>query len=189
MNEEERLRRRRREKERVLHKRLLAGHKRAFLRFYRQTYGRLLRWVEQRVREREDAEEIVHDTYLSFLDSLPLYRRESSLSTFLYSIARHEIADYWRKRYAKKMILTVPFADQVYSERLYSASALGVVIERVLARLSCEQAKILLLKYEEGRSVKEIARELGVSVKAAESRLFRARKAFQLAYAKVASTF
>jgi len=52
----------------------------------------------------------------------------------------------------------------------------------VYQKLRREEVQILRLKYEQGRSVKEIARELNIGVKAAESQLFRARKAFQVAY-------
>ena len=88
---------------------LLEGDKQALREFYGETRPKLLSWVKQRVRRREDAEEIVQDTYMAFLDSLPLFRGKSSLWTFLVSIAKHEVGDYWRKKYAKKAILTVPF--------------------------------------------------------------------------------
>ncbi len=103
----------------------------------------------------------------------------------MVSISKHEVADYWRKRYAKKAILTIPFADQVYIEKLYSSAQTALVIERVFSKMMPHEVKILQLKYEDGMSVKQIARKLGVSVKAAESKLFRARKAFQAAYESV----
>lgn len=153
-----------------------------FRRFYRTTRPRLLAWVLSRVKDEHDAEEVVQDAYLAFIDSLPLYQGKSSLSTFLYSIAKHEVADYWRKKYAKKAILTVPFVDQVYTERLYSADLTAAEIEKVYAQLTAEQRLILVMKYEENKAVSEIAERLKISIKAAESRLFRARNAFKLAF-------
>ena len=57
------------------------------------------------------------------------------------------------------------------------------MIEQVFARMAPGHVRLLRLKYEQGLSLAEIARRLGVSAKAAESRLFRARKAFQVLYA------
>jgi RNA polymerase sigma-70 factor (ECF subfamily) len=164
---------------------LLSGDRRVFRKFYRETRGKLVEYARKRVENGKDAEELVQDTYLNFLDSLPLFRGTSSLETFLFSILRHEIADYWRKRYAKKAIRTVPFVDQVYTERLYSAKRMSRVIEQVFARLKPLEAKLLRLKYEEELSVREMADKLGMSRSAVESRLFRARIAFQLAYGEL----
>lgn len=159
-----------------------AGNKDAFRKFFLDTRKGLFTHVLQRVKNKADAEEIVQDTYLSLLDSMPLFRGKSKLSTFLFSIARHEVADYWRKKYAKKAILTVPFMDQVYTEKLYSSAILNDQIEKVYEKLSKDKVIILRLKYEQGYGVKEIAKLLETSIKATESRLFRARKAFQVVY-------
>ena len=170
-------------KDKELLEKLLVGEKRAFGKFYRLTKKRLENFVMTRVSSKKDAEEIIQDTYLSFLDSLPLFQGRSSLKTFLYSIGRHEVADYWRKIYAKRAIKTVPFVSQVYTEKLYSAAVTAEEIDRVYSKLLPDEVIILRLKYEEEMSVKEIARKLEISVSAAESRLFRARKSFQVAYA------
>lgn len=163
-------------------KRILRGDRREFERFYAATYRSLLAYVELKVESRRDAEEVVHDSYLSLLESLPLFRGKSSLETFLSGIAKHEVADYWRKKYAKKALLTVPFMDQLYTEKLYSAAVLNHEIERIYGALAKDYVVILRLKYEKGMTVGQIAKHLSMSVKAVESKLFRARKAFQAVY-------
>ena len=162
---------------------LKQGDKRALRRFYQEQAPKLLVWIKSRVKSHEDAQELVHDTFLNLIDSLPLFRGNSSLGTFLVSIAKHEVADYWRKRYAKKAILTVPFMDQVYTERLYSAKEMERAVEKVYSNLLPEERVILIMKYEENKSVQEIAKTLKLSLKATESRLFRARKKFKTTYA------
>lgn len=164
---------------------LLQGKRAAFRKFYDATCKTLTCYVASRVGNSHDVDELVQDTYLSFLDSLPLYRGKASLKTFLMSIARHEVADYWRKRYAKKAVQLVPFVDQGYIERVYSKKQLAARVTEAYARLKDEEVQLLIWKYEEGMSVKEMAQRMGVAVKAVESRLFRARKAFQYAYAEL----
>lgn len=168
--------------EKVLYRKLRQGNRQAFEGFYAQTYSGLLRRIHLKVSVLSDAEEIAHDVYLSFLDSLPIFAGKSSLKTFLYAIARHEIADYFRKKYAKKIIMTVPFIDHVYNEKLYTSTILNEEIERIYTRLSNEYVVILRLRYEEELKIERIAKRLRLTLKAAESRLFRARKAFQKAY-------
>lgn len=161
---------------------LRQGDKRALRAFYKEQAPKLLVWMESRVKTPEDAQELVHDTFLSFIDSLPIFHGNSRLTTFLISIAKHEVADYWRKKYAKRAILTVPFMDQVYTERLYSARETERAVEKAYQAILPEERLILIMKYEENKTVAEIAEKLEISIKAAESRLFRARQAFQRAY-------
>ena len=167
--------------EQLIH-RLMVGEAGALREFYREQAPRLLKWLSSRVKNDEDAQELVHDTFLHLIDSLPVFRSRSSLTTYLYGIAKHEVADYWRKKYAKKAILTVPLVDQIYTERVYSAKKTAARVEQAYRQLLPQERWMLVWKYEEARSVAEIARRLGISLKAAESRLFRARLAFQKAY-------
>lgn len=168
--------------ERGLVGRILRGEKLAFERFYQQHKLVLEKYIESRIGNNSDAEEIAQDTFLSFLDSLPLYSFRSNLKTFLYSICKHEIADYFRRKYAKRALRVMPIVGEFVDERLYSTGELSQQIEMVYRRLLPEYTLILRMKYEEGLSVQAIARKLKLSVKAAESKLFRARKAFQVAY-------
>lgn len=166
---------------------LLSGNKTVLKRFYLEYSPRLARFVRLKVSNKQDAEEIVQDTFVSLLEALPAFGYRSSLWTFMISIAKHEVLDYYRKKYAKKAIKYVPFVDHFYSEPLYSASETREVFEQALHKLKEEERNLLLWKYEEKLSVEEIAEKLGVKIKAAESRLFRARQAFKVAYAEVVS--
>lgn len=159
-------------------KKLLAGDKKALRQWYNRYYPRLLAHISAKVKTKEDAEELTQDVFLSSLDALPLFGFRSSLYTFMVSIARHEIADYFRKFYAKKAIKYVPFVDQVYTEPLYSAEETRELFIAALAKLSPKEQQLIEWKYEQNLSVEEIARKLDVGIKAAESRLFRARSSF-----------
>ena len=168
------------EKEMV--RKILMGDRGAFEEFYRQNHEELKRFIGSRVGDMRDADELTQDSFLSLLDSLQLFSFKSSLKTFLYSIARHEIADHWRRKYAKRVLKLVPIVGEYVAKEIYSAQELSGKIETTYKKLLPEYMVILRWKYEEGMSIKGIAQKLNMSVKAAESRLFRARKAFQLAY-------
>lgn len=168
--------------EKELVKRILRGESKAFEEFYRQNQAGLRRWVGSKVGDSRDAEELTQDAFLSLLDSLPLFSFKSSLKTWLYSIARHEIADHFRRKYAKRVLKLVPIVGEYVAREVYSTQEIAERIERAYRQLVPEYAVMLRLKYEEGWSIKRIAERLKVSMKAAESKLFRARRAFQLAY-------
>lgn len=59
--------------------------------------GRLLSFARRMLAQRGDAEDLVQDTFLGLLRSLPGYDRERSLETYLFAILRHKLADHVRR--------------------------------------------------------------------------------------------
>lgn len=56
--------------------------------------GRLLAFARRRLAQPGDAEDLVQESFLGLLRSLPTYDRGRSLETYLFAILRHKIADY-----------------------------------------------------------------------------------------------
>ena len=164
---------------------LLAGDKKILHHFYHQASKKLRTYFLFHTADPQDCDELIQDTFLHFLDALPLFHYQSSLMTFITSIAQHEVADYWRKKYAKRLIHTIPILKNIIapiqtSER--TALKFHQALETTYQRLKPQQSALLRMKYEDALSVKEIAAKLGWSTKAVECQLYRARKAFQLVY-------
>lgn len=160
--------------------RLKAGEKAAVREWYHAYSGKLHRWVVKKVRTEADAEELVQDIFMSCLKHLPLFRGESAIWTWMVRIAQHEVADYYRRYYAKKTLKCLPLVEQWLEQVEYRAD-LKHELKDALAQLSREYQELLLMKYVDRRRVKDIAAELGRTVKAVESDLFRARQALAMA--------
>lgn len=60
--------------------------------------GRLQAFVESRLRNRATAEDVVQETFLGFLISLPNYDDTTPLESFLFSIAAHKLTDVLRRQ-------------------------------------------------------------------------------------------
>lgn len=174
--------------EKKLVREILRGDEGAIKIFYEKYSPYLFAFIVTKVGKREDVEEILQDTCLSILDSLPLFNFRCSLLTWAKKIALHEVADFYRKRKIKTVVFShLPFLENLVSnalgpELVYQEKEVKNEIERVFARLSEGYGKILRLKYIEGLSMAEIARVLNISFKSVESRLFRARVAFKTAW-------
>lgn len=59
--------------------------------------GRLLAFVESRLRNRAASEDVVQEAFLGFLISLPNYDESTSLETWLFSITAHKLTDALRR--------------------------------------------------------------------------------------------
>src|SRR5947208_15067784 len=69
--------------------------------------GRLLAFVESRLENRSAAEDIVQETFIGFLTSLPNYDESRALESYLFSIAAHKLTDHLRREGRRP---TVPLA-------------------------------------------------------------------------------
>lgn len=59
--------------------------------------GRLLGYVEQRLRQRAASEDIVQETFVGFLLSLPNFDGDRPLESYLFTIAAHKLTDHLRR--------------------------------------------------------------------------------------------
>ena len=59
--------------------------------------GRLLAFVQSRLRRRAASEDVVQETFIGFLTSLPNYDTRRPLESWLFSIAAHKLTDYLRR--------------------------------------------------------------------------------------------
>lgn len=59
--------------------------------------GRLLAFVESRLRNRSTSEDIVQETFVGFLNSLPNYDRRRPLESYLFSICAYKLTDHLRR--------------------------------------------------------------------------------------------
>ncbi len=156
--------------------------------FDKKVVAQLKRFIALKVDDKNVAEELLQETLISGYESLPQFGGRSTFLSWLCGIAKHEIADFYRK----KKIKTILFSRLPFLEKLVD-QALGPEEKAIEAELKGKMARvfkgltegyriILRLKYIEGLSVAQIAQDLGLTMKAVESRLTRARVAFREAW-------
>jgi RNA polymerase sigma-70 factor, ECF subfamily len=159
-----------------------------FVHLYKTYAQRLLSFVKTKIPDVNEAEDIMEDTLVSALDSLPTFAGKSSLFTWVCGIARHEIGDFYRKKKIKQIVFSkLPFLKELVSEALGPELAFQELetkrkIGLTLHALSEGYCQILRLKYVDELSMWQIAEKLHITVKAVESRLTRARLAFVKLY-------
>lgn len=163
---------------------ILAHNKGALAHFYRTYAPKLRRHIAAKVQRPEDVEEILQDTLYGFLEAIRDFGGRSSIQTFLYAICHNKIVDFYRKKKIKHVVFSqMPQLELLVSpllepEAAFDAKQAKQKIRKVLSRMIPDHRQVILLKYLENASVEGIAQKLSISFKSAESKLFRARKAF-----------
>ncbi len=89
--------------------------------------GRLLAFVESRIRNRSTSEDIVQETFIGFLNSLPNYDRRRPLEGYLFSICAYKLTDVLRREGRRPAIaISQTAADSSSSPwQIVSSSARG----------------------------------------------------------------
>src|SRR5260221_3082202 len=73
------------------------GDSRAWDTLIARYEGRLLAFVDRRLHDRAASEDVVQETFVGFLNSLPNYDDGRELQTYLFTIASHKLTDYLRR--------------------------------------------------------------------------------------------
>jgi RNA polymerase sigma-70 factor (ECF subfamily) len=85
------------EAERLLIQQIRQGDSRAWDTLIERYEGRLLAFVQRRLRDRASSDDVVQETFIGFLNSLPNFDEKRELQTYLFTIASHKLTDHLRR--------------------------------------------------------------------------------------------
>ena len=92
----------------LLIRRIRSGDADAWNELIARYEGRLLAFVEKRTRSRAAAEDVVQETFIGFLTSLPNYDARRALEGYLFSIAAHKLTDHLRREGRRPTLPLIP---------------------------------------------------------------------------------
>jgi RNA polymerase sigma-70 factor, ECF subfamily len=189
--------------DRVIARKLLNGDENAFRELFDSFFPRLYRFALIRVNgNRDEAHEMVQQTFCKAFERLDSYRGEASLYGWMCQICRNTITDMGRRRQREFKRTPLLEEDNTIQGVLESLAApaneepeynawradMMRLIQATLDNLPDHYGDVLEWKYVDGLTVKEIAEQLSVGPKAAESLLTRARNAFREAIATLSGS-
>ena len=161
--------------------RWMAGEQRAATLLVDRHAGALARFAAS-VGARGDVEEIVQDTFVRAFASLESFRGESSLRTWLFTIARRLLLDRRRSERRRGEQVQVQDSD-VTTEFDPLDSVVADETERrmreAVERLTPTQKEVFILRVSEGLSYREIADAVGSTEGAARVHYHNAMRAIK----------
>lgn len=144
------------------------GNREAFEEFYRQQLPRLRSYLSVYLGSQTSAEDIAQEAFLHLWkhpDGFDPSR--SGLRTYLFTIARHRAADWWRHN--------SPGSEDKGSQGGPKTET-TVLVGDLLARLDADSRSLLWLREVEGYSYHELAAMFAIPIGTVKSRLFVARQ-------------
>jgi RNA polymerase sigma-70 factor (ECF subfamily) len=157
--------------------------------------GRLLAFVDSRLRDRAASEDVVQETFIGFLTSLPHYDEKRDLEAYLFSIAAHKMTDHLRKQGRRPIdqfgsddhgrpLEEVPgdgrpassiarSGERRNAEERLLTEALGGLVREWLGRGEFDRLRCLELLIVKGWANKDVAAYLGLTEQAVASYKFQ----------------
>ncbi|HPT66043.1 MAG TPA: sigma-70 family RNA polymerase sigma factor [Candidatus Woesebacteria bacterium] len=153
--------------------------------FYKKYYLGIRKFVSQKIDDEGIVDELTNDIMMAAMMCRSNFNGKCNEFSWICSIAKHKIVDYYRKKKIKTILFSVSpsfeeIADKALTpERDALKNELKEEIIKTLKELGKGYKEILRLKYIEGMKISEIAKNLKLTIKAVESKLIRAKKKFR----------
>lgn len=114
------------ESDRLLIQQIRQGDARAWEHLIARYEGRLLAFIQRRLHDRAASEDVVQETFIGFLNSLPNYDETRELQTYLFTIASYKLTDQLR-RAGRHPLHHVDGTSDVLNQKLDSHQAASSV--------------------------------------------------------------
>ncbi len=159
------------------------GDKRAFDEIYERYSSPLLGYFMRMMwRDREKAEDFVHDIFAKIIRKPDAFDTSRNFKTWLYSVANNMCKNEYKRQEVRKNTSTGLDNHYAISDR--SANVMSEVqdaqfrneLEKGLLQLDQKHSEAFKLRHIDGLSIKEIAEVLNISDGTVKSRLFYATK-------------
>ena len=183
--------------ERRLIKRLKARDERAFTEFVEQNQHRVFNLVYRMLGDREEAEDVSQEVFVTVFKSIGSFREESKLSTWLYRVTANHAKNrlkYLARRRADKQqsldetsewdLLDASHRRTEQPDGLVHGKEVERLIQQALITLDEDHRLIIVLRDMEHMSYEEIAEVTSLAAGTVKSRLHRARAALRKAIAR-----
>lgn len=168
------------------------GDEVAFKVLYNKYFPRLYYFIYEFIPIDDIAENIVHDTFITFWEKRHTLRDDLNISSYLYSVAKNNCLSKLRdQRYRKRIFISGSLESKELAQNLKALSAVDTsvivfreleqIIEKTLEGLSPQCKKVFMLSRFEGMKNREIAERLNITTKAVEGNITRSLKIFKSA--------
>ena len=144
-----------------------------FAELYERNFHRVYAFVARRVHDRHDAEDVTAEVFHEALRTLGRFQwRGATFAAWLLRIAANTLADRWRR--AGKNSNAESLEDAESEICAQAAAERHALLYQLVDRLPPDQRLVVLWRFVDQKSIREIACQLGRSEGAVKQLQFRA---------------
>ncbi len=130
---------------------------------YKDYHGKVLGYLRNQVNNTDTAEDIAADVFLKVYEKIDTFDdSKSSLSTWIFTITRNKLTDFYRTRRVMPEVPETFAAPISLEDDVCSESELETLAD-ALESLDTRERDIIVLRYYSGMTLKEIAEKMNIS--------------------------
>lgn len=137
------------EVDKLLIQEIRSGADDAWMRFVDRFSGRLQAFVRKKIRDSATVEDIVQETFIGFINSLPNFDESRPIDSFLFTICRYRIIDHFKKTGRRPAISSLTTTDSQQQIELPDAIRGASTIYRSGERRRAEENALLQILQQE----------------------------------------
>ena len=159
----------------ILVARLKRGDKKAFEQLFHRYVERIYYFSIKYLGDQHEAEETTQEVFVKLWANRDQLKEDLSFKSYLFMVCRNAVIDVFRKRKihqeaCKEMAARIEPLS-LTPDDVYEYNNLVRVLNEFVAALPERRRKIYQLSRERGQSHKDIAVELGISIKTVETQI------------------
>lgn len=140
---------------------------------YKKYFEKVYRTTFYILKNEEIAKDATQETFVKVFKNLHKLKKPSKIESWITTVATRTAIDIYRKNNRRK---DVEFIESRYPSETEETNSSKEELDSYLNNILPEQKQILVMKYMEEMSEKEIAKRLKLKLGTVKSRLFRAKK-------------
>jgi RNA polymerase sigma-70 factor, ECF subfamily len=145
-----------------------------FAELYEIHFGRVYAFIARRVRDRSEIEDLTSEVFHQALAALPRFEwRGAPFAAWLFKIASNTIIDRVKKTAREKAVTNLSADLEVSSAGIEEIEQRATLFELV-EQLPDDQRRVIVLRFAEEKSIREVAQVLSRSEGAVKQLQFRA---------------
>lgn len=139
-------------------------------------YSDILKYCLWHTPNKNAAEDAVQETFLKTLRYLDRYHHRGQFKSFLYKVAANTCIDLYRRKSSQELLFDELPQEVIYDERGFEESLDAQWLVEKVSMLSVELQEIILLRFMQQLTLREIGQILDLPLRTVQSRLRKALK-------------
>lgn len=132
-------------------------------KIYRDFYGKVYGYILSKIQNVQNAEDLTSDVFLKVYEKLDTFdESKASLSTWIYTITRNTLTDFYRTRKVFDEIPENEESEFSLEDEVCNAQTLEMLAE-ALETLDERERDIVILRYYSGKTLRDISEQMNIS--------------------------
>lgn len=132
-------------------------------KLYQDFYQKVLGYINGKVNNYTLAEDLCSDVFLKVYEKIDTFdETKASLSTWIFTITRNRLTDYFRTRHVAGEIPETLAENSSFEDDVCNGEMLETLAD-ALEKLDTRERDIIIFHYYSGMTLKDVAEKIGIS--------------------------